>query len=392
MSRAVPARPQPVPQGLHRDPRRRGGHLRPPGQEPRRPPPVEDDQRYTAGSRLLRHPQPVAAPTTRSDFSTLGWTTTDPAQTWTMQEPFGAYTWYAVNDHPSDKALYDFTISAPSPVGGCRQRRAPRRPEDAAAHHHSRGTSTTGRVVPRHGRDRRLPDDADTSASGVPITYWTAATSPPALAACESRPPAWTGSRRTRAVPLLLARRSCWSTPRSGMETQTMITLGRTEYTTSERVLVHELVHQWYGDLVTPDRLDGAVDERGHGDVPAGRLAESEPDFAGQTLEDADERLGELRAGPAARVGAAGRLRPRLVRRGQRLLRARADVARAAQAGRRRDLLVDRARLAARCTPTATPRPRAVLSTGSTSAPAPTSPLSSTPGCTGKTQPGDSAR
>ena len=31
-----------------------------------------------------------------------------------------------------------------------------------------------------------------------------------------------------------------------------MITLGRTEYTTSARVIVHELIHQWYGDLVTP--------------------------------------------------------------------------------------------------------------------------------------------
>ena len=40
---------------------------------------------------------------------------------------------------------------------------------------------------------------------------------------------------------------------RSGMETQTMITLGATDYTTSEAVLVHEMAHQWYGDEVTPD-------------------------------------------------------------------------------------------------------------------------------------------
>ena len=38
----------------------------------------------------------------------------------------------------------------------------------------------------------------------------------------------------------------------SGMETQTMITLGDTDYTTSPEVLVHEITHQWYGDLVTP--------------------------------------------------------------------------------------------------------------------------------------------
>ena len=39
----------------------------------------------------------------------------------------------------------------------------------------------------------------------------------------------------------------------SGMETQTMITLGATDYTTSPAVLVHEIAHQWYGDQVTPD-------------------------------------------------------------------------------------------------------------------------------------------
>jgi aminopeptidase N len=36
------------------------------------------------------------------------------------------------------------------------------------------------------------------------------------------------------------------------METQTMITLGATDYTTSAAVLVHEMAHQWYGDEVTP--------------------------------------------------------------------------------------------------------------------------------------------
>ena len=38
----------------------------------------------------------------------------------------------------------------------------------------------------------------------------------------------------------------------SGMETQTMITLGDTQYATAPEVLVHEMAHQWYGDLVTP--------------------------------------------------------------------------------------------------------------------------------------------
>ena len=35
-----------------------------------------------------------------------------------MQEPYGAYSWYAVNDQPSDKAFYDFTIDAPKTMVG----------------------------------------------------------------------------------------------------------------------------------------------------------------------------------------------------------------------------------------------------------------------------------
>jgi aminopeptidase N len=38
----------------------------------------------------------------------------------------------------------------------------------------------------------------------------------------------------------------------SAMETQTMVTLGNNEYVLSPEVIAHELVHQWYGDQVSP--------------------------------------------------------------------------------------------------------------------------------------------
>ena len=38
----------------------------------------------------------------------------------------------------------------------------------------------------------------------------------------------------------------------SAMETQTMITIGNNDYVRSAPVIVHELVHQWYGDQVSP--------------------------------------------------------------------------------------------------------------------------------------------
>jgi aminopeptidase N len=38
----------------------------------------------------------------------------------------------------------------------------------------------------------------------------------------------------------------------SGMETQTLITLGDNDYVLSKQVIVHEFVHQWYGDQTSP--------------------------------------------------------------------------------------------------------------------------------------------
>ena len=38
----------------------------------------------------------------------------------------------------------------------------------------------------------------------------------------------------------------------SAMETQTLVTLGNNAYVLSPQVIAHELVHQWYGDQVSP--------------------------------------------------------------------------------------------------------------------------------------------
>ena len=64
------------PRGLRRTARRRGGGVRPCRQEPRRPGAGDRDRRYTLVVEYAGTPKPVAAPTTRTDFSTLGWTIT----------------------------------------------------------------------------------------------------------------------------------------------------------------------------------------------------------------------------------------------------------------------------------------------------------------------------
>jgi aminopeptidase N len=198
-------------------------------------------------------PEPVKAPTDRGDFTTTGWTTQGDGSIWTMQEPYGAYSWYAVNDQPSDKAFYDFRINAPGGMVGV-----------ANGELRSR-QKTGGRTVTRW----RLPEPAasylitiaighytrtsDTGPHGLPITYWTPTGrddlikglryTPKAIAYLESK----VGRYPFPTLGVLLV------PSQSAMETQSMITLGVGDYTLSRDVLVHELAHQWYGDEVTPN-------------------------------------------------------------------------------------------------------------------------------------------
>ena len=93
----------------------------------------------------------------------------------------------------------------------------------------------------------------NTSQSGVEISYWVPSERPGLATGLESAAAgldwleALLGPYPFDSLGFLLV------DSQSGMETQTMITLGATDYTTSTAVLVHEMAHQWYGDEVTPD-------------------------------------------------------------------------------------------------------------------------------------------
>lgn len=214
--------------------------------------PVREDERHELALTYSGTPEPAAAPTTRGDFSTTGWTITDSGETWTMQEPYGAYTWYAVNDQPSDKALYDVTITVPAPWTGVSNGELLEREETdglTRTRWHLAEPAASYLVTVATG-DFTLTED--TSADGVPITYWVPTDKPNLLDNLRETPAAlaWLEERLGPypfdTVGLVVV------DSESGMETQTMITLGDTRYTTSPEVIVHELAHHWYGDQVTP--------------------------------------------------------------------------------------------------------------------------------------------
>jgi len=214
--------------------------------------PVRKDERYTVEVRYRGTPKPVAAPTTRDDFSTIGWQIADTGESWTMQEPFGAYSWYAVNDHPSDKALYDFTLTTRSPwVGVANGRLQSRRQSsgNTVTAWHLDEPAASYLVTVAFGNFKMT---RDRSKSGVPLTYWTPRGDASALRSLQVAGDEldWIedklGPYPFSSLGLIVVDSN------SGMETQTMITLGDTDYTLSPSVVVHEMVHQWYGDQVTP--------------------------------------------------------------------------------------------------------------------------------------------
>ncbi len=217
---------------------------------------VTEDSRHTLVIRYSGEPRPVPAPVQRRDFSETGWTVTDDGGAWTMQEPYGAYSWYAVNDQPSDKALYDFTLRVPAPFVGVangellRRERVRGGPVTYTVTRWRLDAPASSYLVTIAFGD--LTMTTDESSSGVPISYWTPTgrdnllervrRAPEALAWLEDR----LGAYPFDSLGILVV------DSESGMETQTMITLGDTRYATSPGVLVHEIIHQWYGDLVTP--------------------------------------------------------------------------------------------------------------------------------------------
>ena len=215
--------------------------------------PIEEDERYELSLDYVGTPEPAPAPTTRSDFSTTGFAITRTGEVWTMQEPFGAYTWYPVNDQPSDKALYDVTVHAPMPWTGISNGHLTELTNDGET-----TTSSWQLTEPASSYLVTLAigdytHSANTSASGLRVDYWTPRGMVMGLEGLQTAADSvdWIegklGPYPFDSLGLVV------TDSLSAMETQTMVTLGNSDYVLSPQVIAHELVHQWYGDQVSPD-------------------------------------------------------------------------------------------------------------------------------------------
>jgi aminopeptidase N len=211
--------------------------------------------RHTLTITYSGHPQPVRAPTNRSDIPRVGWTTTGDGQAWSTQEPFGAFTWYPVNDHPSDKAFYDITLRTKKAWHGVTdgQLRSDKVVGNERVMRWHLGSPAASYLIALDIGPYRAY--SDTGPHGLPITYWVRPEDRWELKYLRRTPTVlkWLESRLGRYPFAELG--VVMSPTRSAEETQTMVTMGVGVLSASYGVsdLAHELAHQWYGDEVTPD-------------------------------------------------------------------------------------------------------------------------------------------
>lgn len=214
---------------------------------------VTEGATYVVEIAYAGSPEPWSAPTDRPDFTGgVGWTTTDEGEAFTFQEPYGAFTWYAANDQPADKALYDFTLTVPAPWSGVAN-------GELTSTTTEDGLRTTtwhlAEPAASYLTTVAFDDFAVTeleSDSGVPITLWGPAEDPQAMGDTDYAPEAMAWLEEILGPYPFDTFGIVVVDGESGMETQTMVTLGDSAYATSKAVVVHELAHHWYGDTVTP--------------------------------------------------------------------------------------------------------------------------------------------
>ncbi|MEV4223913.1 M1 family metallopeptidase [Nonomuraea sp. NPDC049725] len=195
-------------------------------------------------------PEPHTSGQRRYDLRYLGAQPQFDGSIWALQEPYGAFTWFPVNDHPSDEALYDVAITVPKGWAGVAHGTYRGRSEKGGkATYLWRSTDPVASYLTLFTADRyRL--HRDKGPRGLPITYWIRPGDARTALPVARRTPELIRWMEKRVGPYPFPSAGLVSTSETGMETQQMITLGG-EYL-KPSVVLHELAHQWFGDSVGP--------------------------------------------------------------------------------------------------------------------------------------------
>ncbi|CAM3146114.1 M1 family metallopeptidase [Stackebrandtia soli] len=221
--------------------------------------PVVADETMTLAIAYSGTPRPIDAPSHRGDMTEgIGASIGPEGNLWSFQEPYGALTWYPSNDHPSDEALYDFAITVPDGYAGVASGTF-MGVEDNTYRWSS--SDPVASYLATIAVDRYTMTEME-GPSGLPITLWNTPDYPAFDPILERTPEliAWIEERYgpypfdSAGIVIVGGM--------SAMETQQMVTfsggfanMGESEYVTG--VVVHELVHHWFGNTVTPKDWTG---------------------------------------------------------------------------------------------------------------------------------------
>jgi aminopeptidase N len=217
--------------------------------------PLTKDANATLVVKYHGTPRPVKAPTGRGDFDTLGLTVTDDGSLWTMQEPYGAFTWYPVNDQPSDKALYDITVTVPPGWAGI----AGGTPSGQEGNAYKYTTTDPMASYLSTLAVGKYTKETAAGPRGIPLTYWYRVGTDDAIMKVVRNSPRYLEWLENKFGPYPFPTAGVVMVPSaSAMETQQMVTMGQPKAAAPaqnavywEGILVHEFAHHWFGDTVT---------------------------------------------------------------------------------------------------------------------------------------------
>lgn len=208
--------------------------------------PVKAGRRVEVVVRYHGVPEPARTKQYRADMKRLGFRSASDGSAWALQEPYGAFTWFPVNDQPSDEALYDVAITVPRGWAAVAHGTFAGRSGNT---YRWRSTVPVASYVTLFTADRYRKFTAK-GPRGIPITYWLRkADQAENLPIARQTPKILTWLEK-RLGPYPLPSAGIVVAGDSGMETQQMVTLAPTFM--QPEIVAHEMAHQWFGNAVTP--------------------------------------------------------------------------------------------------------------------------------------------
>lgn len=217
---------------------------------------IKANSKHTVAITYAGKPALIQEPAQRSDVQKDGFHIGANGQVWAFQEPFGAFTWYPTSDQPADKAYYDAKLTAHDGQKGVFNGQVTSdivTGKSTTTSFHLDKPAASYLTTVAFGKYRHEQVDGP---HGLPINYWYADPSAPTLKLAR-KTPQYLGWIEKLLGPYPFASAGYLLVPgNSGMETQTLATfseqLSKPSVADTKGDIMHELVHQWLGDEITP--------------------------------------------------------------------------------------------------------------------------------------------